>query len=136
MACIKALRDSGKKDLTVVSNNCGVDDWGLGILLQTKYCWHCWHRPQVDDKNPFCLSSFKIDDRHSPSNYPGYTIRQLLASIATYNYLQTNQTYDLILCRGERRIRETIPGRFTRMIATRFVYQIQSNPLERFEGAT
>jgi hypothetical protein len=23
-------------DLTVVSNNCGVDDWGLGILLKTK----------------------------------------------------------------------------------------------------
>src|ERR1700761_8369811 len=33
---ILALRDSGVKDLTVVSNNCGVDDWGLGLLLQTR----------------------------------------------------------------------------------------------------
>jgi len=24
------------KDLTVVSNNCGVDDWGLGLLLRSK----------------------------------------------------------------------------------------------------
>lgn len=33
---ILALRDSGIKDLTVISNNCGVDDWGLGLLLQTR----------------------------------------------------------------------------------------------------
>lgn len=33
---IVALRDSGVKDLTCVSNNAGVDDWGLGLLLQTK----------------------------------------------------------------------------------------------------
>lgn len=33
---IKALRDSGAKDLTVVSNNAGIDDWGLGLLLQTR----------------------------------------------------------------------------------------------------
>ncbi|RMH26564.1 MAG: CoA transferase subunit A [Planctomycetota bacterium] len=31
-----ALRDSGVKDLTVISNNAGVDDWGLGLLLQTR----------------------------------------------------------------------------------------------------
>jgi 3-oxoacid CoA-transferase subunit A len=30
---IAAIRDSGVKDLTVISNNCGVDDFGLGILL-------------------------------------------------------------------------------------------------------
>jgi 3-oxoacid CoA-transferase subunit A len=30
---IAAIRQSGVKDLTVVSNNCGVDDFGLGILL-------------------------------------------------------------------------------------------------------
>src|SRR5688500_1775060 len=30
---ITAIRASGVKDLTVVSNNCGVDDFGLGILL-------------------------------------------------------------------------------------------------------
>jgi 3-oxoacid CoA-transferase subunit A len=28
---ILALRDKGTKDLTIVSNNCGVDDWGLGL---------------------------------------------------------------------------------------------------------
>jgi 3-oxoacid CoA-transferase subunit A len=33
---IQALRDQGTKDLTVVSNNCGVDDWGLGLLLANK----------------------------------------------------------------------------------------------------
>ena len=33
---IIALRDSGVKDLTVVSNNCGVDDFGMGLLLQTR----------------------------------------------------------------------------------------------------
>jgi 3-oxoacid CoA-transferase subunit A len=33
---IFAIRDSGAKGLTVVSNNCGVDDFGLGLLLQTR----------------------------------------------------------------------------------------------------
>ena len=33
---IIALRDSGVRGLTVVSNNAGVDDWGLGLLLQTR----------------------------------------------------------------------------------------------------
>ena len=33
---ILALRDSGVKGLTVVSNNAGVDDFGLGLLLQTR----------------------------------------------------------------------------------------------------
>jgi 3-oxoacid CoA-transferase subunit A len=30
---IAAIRDAGVKDLTVVSNNCGVDGFGLGVLL-------------------------------------------------------------------------------------------------------
>ncbi|MEI6386305.1 MAG: CoA transferase subunit A [Spirochaetota bacterium] len=30
---INALVRSGVKDLTCISNNCGVDDWGLGLLL-------------------------------------------------------------------------------------------------------
>ena len=33
---IVAVRDSGVKDITVISNNCGVDDFGMGLLLQTK----------------------------------------------------------------------------------------------------
>ncbi|MEW5552091.1 CoA transferase subunit A [Peribacillus frigoritolerans] len=33
---IIALRNKGVKDLTIVSNNCGVDDWGLGLLLENK----------------------------------------------------------------------------------------------------
>ncbi|GGE36534.1 succinyl-CoA--3-ketoacid-CoA transferase [Marinicauda pacifica] len=33
---ITALRDSGTRDLTVISNNAGVDDFGLGLLLQTR----------------------------------------------------------------------------------------------------
>lgn len=34
--CIAALRDKGVKGLTFVSNNCGVDEFGLGLLLETK----------------------------------------------------------------------------------------------------
>ena len=33
---ILALRDSGAKGLTVISNNAGVDDFGLGLLLKTR----------------------------------------------------------------------------------------------------
>src|ERR1700752_4315921 len=33
---INALGARGGKDLTCVSNNAGVDDWGLGLLLQTR----------------------------------------------------------------------------------------------------
>jgi len=33
---ILALHDKGVKGLTVISNNCGVDDFGLGILLQAR----------------------------------------------------------------------------------------------------
>jgi 3-oxoacid CoA-transferase subunit A len=33
---IAALRALGVRDLTVVSNNCGVDDFGLGILLEDR----------------------------------------------------------------------------------------------------
>ena len=35
-ALILALRDSGAKDLTVISNNAGVDGFGLGQLLLTR----------------------------------------------------------------------------------------------------
>ncbi len=34
--CIIAMRDSGKKDLTIISNNCGNQGKGLAILLQNK----------------------------------------------------------------------------------------------------
>jgi 3-oxoacid CoA-transferase subunit A len=33
---IDALLESGVTDLEAVSNNCGVDDWGLGLLLEAK----------------------------------------------------------------------------------------------------
>src|SRR3954467_15644061 len=33
---ILAIRDSGVKNLTVVSNNCGIDGVGLGLLLDTR----------------------------------------------------------------------------------------------------
>jgi len=33
---IDALVKSGVKDLTVISNNCGIDDFGLGLLLKNK----------------------------------------------------------------------------------------------------
>jgi 3-oxoacid CoA-transferase subunit A len=35
-ALIEAIRESGVKNLTIVSNNCGIDDAGLGILLKTR----------------------------------------------------------------------------------------------------
>ncbi len=35
-ALIEAIRASGVKGLTVISNNAGIDDAGLGILLQTR----------------------------------------------------------------------------------------------------
>ncbi|WP_278543141.1 CoA transferase subunit A, partial [Delftia acidovorans] len=35
-ALIDALRDSGAKGLTVISNNAGVDGFGLGKLLETR----------------------------------------------------------------------------------------------------
>src|SRR5271168_3805746 len=35
-ALIAALRASGVKGLTIASNNAGVDDWGLGLLLQNR----------------------------------------------------------------------------------------------------
>src|SRR3978361_1388739 len=35
-ALIEAIKESGVKDLTVVSNNAGIDDAGLGLLLQTR----------------------------------------------------------------------------------------------------
>ena len=33
---IGAIRDAGTRDLTIASNNAGVDDFGLGLLLQTR----------------------------------------------------------------------------------------------------
>lgn len=33
---IEAIRQSGVKDLTCISNNAGIDDVGLGVLLQTR----------------------------------------------------------------------------------------------------
>ena len=35
-ALIDALRETGRKNLTVASNNAGVDGWGLGLLLETR----------------------------------------------------------------------------------------------------
>lgn len=36
IALITALLEQGTGDLEIVSNNCGVDDWGLGVLLNAK----------------------------------------------------------------------------------------------------
>ncbi|MDE2666036.1 MAG: CoA transferase subunit A [Acidobacteriota bacterium] len=33
---IQALRDQGPRDLTVISNNAGIDDFGIGILLEKR----------------------------------------------------------------------------------------------------
>jgi 3-oxoacid CoA-transferase subunit A len=34
-ALIAALRDTGARNLTIASNNAGIDQWGIGLLLQT-----------------------------------------------------------------------------------------------------
>jgi len=34
--CITAIRDSNVNGLTIISNNCGINDFGLGIMLQTR----------------------------------------------------------------------------------------------------
>lgn len=36
IALIEALLTQGTRDLSIVSNNCGVDDWGLGVLLNAQ----------------------------------------------------------------------------------------------------
>lgn len=33
---IEAIKQAGTKDITIASNNCGVDDFGLGVLLKTR----------------------------------------------------------------------------------------------------
>lgn len=33
---IAAIKEAGTKDITIASNNCGVDDFGLGVLLRTR----------------------------------------------------------------------------------------------------
>ena len=35
-ALIQGVKDHGAKNLTVVSNNCGIDGWGLGVILENK----------------------------------------------------------------------------------------------------
>lgn len=35
-ALIEAVRDIGKQKLTVISNNAGVDGFGLGLLLEAR----------------------------------------------------------------------------------------------------
>jgi 3-oxoacid CoA-transferase subunit A len=35
-ALIRALRETGVRNLTIASNNAGIDNWGLGQLLQTR----------------------------------------------------------------------------------------------------
>ena len=34
---LKAIKEAGTKELTFASNNAGVDDFGIGILLQTRH---------------------------------------------------------------------------------------------------
>ena len=42
---IPAVRDSGVKELTVISNNCGADDKGLWVLLNSRPDPPRWSRP-------------------------------------------------------------------------------------------
>ena len=41
---IEAVRDSGVRDLTVISNNAGIDNVGLGVLLETRQIKNVRHQ--------------------------------------------------------------------------------------------
>ena len=51
---IQALLKTGVKDLVAVSNNAGVDNFGLGLLIQTRqvwvYEWCDWYRSNLQLK--------------------------------------------------------------------------------------
>lgn len=48
---IYALKETGVKNLTCISNNAGVDDFGLGLLLQTQNQKNdrilCWREQRI-----------------------------------------------------------------------------------------
>jgi len=50
-ALIAALRDTGVKNLTAISNNAGVDGFGLGQLLETRQIKKWFHHMLVRIKN-------------------------------------------------------------------------------------
>ena len=50
---IAALVERGVKNLTVVSNNCGVDDWGLGLLLRAASRSARWCPPTSGENGEF-----------------------------------------------------------------------------------
>ena len=41
---IEAIRDAGVRDLTVISNNAGIDNVGLGVLLETRQIKNVRHQ--------------------------------------------------------------------------------------------
>ncbi len=49
---ILAIRDSGVKNLTVVSNNCGVDDWGVRPLACKPADQKKWSHPMWEKTKP------------------------------------------------------------------------------------
>ncbi|MBT2522544.1 hypothetical protein J7E80_16485 [Arthrobacter sp. ISL-28] len=65
-ALITALREQGTGDLELISNNCGVDDWGLGVLLadrrvrrvvasyvgENREFARQWHQPSPHHRGP------------------------------------------------------------------------------------
>ena len=72
---IKAIRDAGTKNLTVASNNAGLDDFGLGILLQTK---QVKKMQTTGNCNMKALSKAKLhyvcNQQHSPESYKEITL--------------------------------------------------------------
>src|SRR5471030_1105332 len=49
---IAALRDSGVKGLTIIGNNAGVDDFGMGVLLKTRQV-KCVYASYVGENKEF-----------------------------------------------------------------------------------
>ena len=64
-ALIDAMRDSGVKGLTIVSNNAGIDDVGLGVLLQLKKAMDPVHgKIVIAGIRPELHKVFKITNLH------------------------------------------------------------------------
>ena len=58
---ILAIRDSGVKNLTVVSNNCGIDATGLGVLLDSR---QISGRAPLDRRNFHRPAISRVERRH------------------------------------------------------------------------
>ena len=77
---IKSIYDSGVKNLTIISNNCGIDDFGLGILLE---------RHQIKKM----LSSYVGENKTFEQQYLNKEIEGELVTLMTYSMVDKDSEY-------------------------------------------